>query len=553
MRNSPRRWLYAVWLFLICSFAMLHALNLRADFPHPSPWLFDGAMYTDEGWWGSAAIRAHLSGNWYLPGDYNPAPAAPIWPFLEWILFFFTGVSVTAARGLAVAFFFANLLLSYLLLRASGPRWVALVALSLMVTSPFLYAFSRLAILEPMLMTFTLAALNLAVRLPRLRRPVWVSVAIGLLFTLMILTKTSAVFLLPALGWAILLPLWKNRKLALRCALSAAASSAVTFGLWMTLVVSSGMLREFRNFFSMNRFSRPKEFYLQLHHLLGVFHTAWMADHILIPLAALVLLGATWTWRSAWGRKLLLDPVFGASVWAVAGYVLYMTYNDNHPPRYFAVVAVFCFLVVAQGAGALLSQTAPPQESDTKQDPKRLTASAMVRQPLTQLSCWAVIALAALAAGINGARTIKYAAHPEYTFVNAAQQLTQFIDDHPNGKRLLVSIGGDEISLLTGLPALRAPEAEGPWSSIQGSPSNFVHYQPGWYAVWNIVNPGTLEILHTHFSLEQVASFHAFDLPDRNLLVLFKLRPLPAGQVRDPATQNLRVPLPGDEIDIPIR
>jgi hypothetical protein len=107
--------------------------------------------------------------------------------------------------------------------------------------------------------------------------------------------------------------------------------------------------------------------------------------------------------------------------------------------------------------------------------------------------------------------------------------------------------------LLTGLPALRAPEAEGPWSSIQGSPSNFVHYQPGWYAVWNIVNPGTLEILHTHFSLEQVASFHAFDLPDRNLLVLFKLRPLPAGQVRDPATQNLRVPLPGDEIDIPIR
>ena len=51
-------------------------------------------------------------------GDFNPAPAVPVWPFLEWVLFFFTGVTVEAARGLAVAFFFANLLLSYLLLRA---------------------------------------------------------------------------------------------------------------------------------------------------------------------------------------------------------------------------------------------------------------------------------------------------------------------------------------------------------------------------------------------------------------------------------------------------
>ena len=78
-----------------------------------------------------------------------------------------------AARGLAVAFFFANLLLSYLLLRARGPRWMPLLALTLLVTSPFLYCFSRLAILEPMLIAFTLAALNLAVRLPRCSDPIW--------------------------------------------------------------------------------------------------------------------------------------------------------------------------------------------------------------------------------------------------------------------------------------------------------------------------------------------------------------------------------------------
>ena len=184
-----------MWVVLIGTFAVLHALNLAADFPNHTPWHIDWAKYTDEGWYGNAAIRAHLFGHWYVPGDFNPAPSVPVWPFLEWILFFFTGVSVEAARGLAVAFFFANLVLSYTLLRPRGPRWMALLALTLMVTNPFLYCFSRLAILEPMLTTLLLAALNLAVRLPSMRRPVAASVVMGVLFTLMMLTKTTAIFL----------------------------------------------------------------------------------------------------------------------------------------------------------------------------------------------------------------------------------------------------------------------------------------------------------------------------------------------------------------------
>ena len=207
---TKKRWLTTIWLLIVVFFALLHALHLSADFPNHTPWHMDWAKYTDEGWYGNAAIRAHLFGHWYLAGDFNPAPALPLWPFLEWVLFFFTGVTIQAARGLAVACFCCSLLLSYLLLRARGPRWVAMLAVTLIATSPFLYCFSRLAILEPLLTTLTLAALNIAVRLPRLRRPVAASVAIGLLFTLMMLTKTTALFLLPALGWAMLLPLWNG-------------------------------------------------------------------------------------------------------------------------------------------------------------------------------------------------------------------------------------------------------------------------------------------------------------------------------------------------------
>ena len=82
--------------------------------------------------------------------------------------------------------------------------------------------------------------------------------------------------------------------------------------------------------------------------------------------------------------------------------------------------------------------------------------------------------------------------------------------------------------------------------------SKLAFYKPGWYAAWNDLDPGTLEDLHTRFTLEQVATFRAFDDPERNRLVLFKLHPLRGGRVRDASRQDLQIPLPGDQIEIPV-
>jgi len=507
----------------------------------------DWAKYTDEGWYGNAAIRAHLFGNWYLAGDFNPAPALPLWPFLEWVLFFFTGVTVEAARGLAVAFFCCNLLLSYLLLRSRGPHWVAMLALTLIVTSPFVYCFSRLAILEPLLIALTLAALNLSVRLPRLRRPVVASVGIGLLFTLMMFSKTTAIFLLPALGWAMLLPLRNRRRLMARCALAAASAFSAAYGLWMTLVIHLGLYADYKYLFFVNKYIKPKELIWPLVSLWWSFHGGLWVGRSLVPLAGVVTLVAivaaiqnvyrtnsTSAPSGLWARHLWMDPVFGASILAVAGYIFFMTYQNHPQPRYFAVVAIFSFFIVAQGAGALVCEIFPTTDSRSRFTPRRTLG-------------WAIVAMATLTAAFNGFQTLNYAIHPEYTFVDAARRLTQYIDAHPNGNRLLLSISGDQITFVTHLPTLCDD-----FGTLDLA-DKMALYRPGWYATWNDLDPGTLADIHQHFSLEQVASFRAFDDPERNLLVLFKLHPLPLGQQRDQSDQNLQHPLPGDKIEIPLQ
>jgi hypothetical protein len=401
---------------------------------------------------------------------------------------------------------------------------MALLAVTLVVTSPFLYCFSRLAILEPLLTVLTLTVLNLAVRLPRFRRPVLTSVLIGLLFALMALTKTTAVFLAPALGWAIVLPLGTRRRLGLQCALAAAVAAAFAYGLWMVLIAGFGLLDDYKYFFVIaNAYPMPTAFYWPLVAFWWSFHGLLWIDHSVVPLAGAMVLAAAIAWRREWGRSLWREPLFGASVLAIVGYLLFMTVQNHPQPRYFAVPAFFCFFVVALGAAALLRQSG-----------------------LARGLGWATMAIAVAAAGVHGAQTIRYATHPEYTFVNAATRLTQYIDAHPNGKRLMVSISGDEITLITHLPTL-CDEL-----STQQLPAKLAAYQPGWYATWNDLDPEILQDLHAHFSLEQTVSFTAFDDPGRNQLVLFKLRPLPDGQVRNPGDQNFKVALPGDKIDIPV-
>lgn len=498
MKFKP--WARLLWVVGIVALAALHAIHLRADFPNFTRWM-DWSKYTDEGWYGNAAIQYHLTGNWYAAGDFNTAAALPVWPFLAWILFFFTGVGVQAARGLAVAIFFCNLLLTYRLIRTQadrpeGQRWVALLATTLVAASSFLYCFSRLAILEPLLICLTLSSLILAYRLSRARTPgrrIAIAISIGVLYALMILTKTTAIFLLPAIVYSIWYPQRHNLRGFLRSAGIVAAAALVSWGGYFLLLVRPRYLYDYHYLFLVNVYTKPTTILGWIKTFWYSVHGALWCDRVLVVLAAALVILSCFVARSLWR-----NPVYVSSLLAIGGYFFFIGFHNNMQPRYYAVVAFFIFFVVAMATATLLAS----------------------HKPLGIVALSIVI----VAVALNVRETLHFARHPEYTFVNAAENLTRYIDQHPNGNRLLLSISDNDITLITHLPAICDDFGTLPL------PDRIRKYQPGWYAAWNDLDGGTLEDLHTQYWLEQVATFPAFDDSDRNKLVLFKMHPLAPGQ-----------------------
>ena len=300
----------------------------------------DWAKYTDEGWYANAAIQHFVLGHWYVPGDFNIGPAVPLWPLLVGMLFHFTGVSLVAVRALAVTLFCANVALAYHLVRRTERTWVAVLCVTMLVSSSFLFCLSRLAIVEPLLIFLMLTSLVLASRAkPRVFS---VPIGLGLLFFLMVLTKTTAMFLLPAILYSLWLPLRTSlRAFVEACAAMGAVAAALWSGYFFVLVYPN-YVEDYHYFFHINVYQKP-------HALLGwlgvlyraTFDVSWVGGSLVVLF--LLLLGSTFVFA----RDIWLKPLFGSSLLAIGSYVLFITYIDNMQPRYYVVIAFFLFMAVS--------------------------------------------------------------------------------------------------------------------------------------------------------------------------------------------------------------
>ncbi len=488
----------------LASIALLgiHYLHLAADFPLHTPWM-DWAKYTDEGWYGDAAIRLLTLGHWRVPGDFNPAVALPVWPALEAVLFRLTGVGVTSARALSVSVFVLICLTAAGLVQDSlrrlappsspdrprnpVPRLAALLTLLVLASSAFCFAFSRMAILEPLLILLGLCALRLAIRLGASPSPSRV-VLLGLLLVLMVLTKTTALFLAPA----ILVALWAASGWSLRRTLAPAAlalaTAAILWGLYFGLLVRPHLLADYRYLFSANAYTGITRATARAVLTSTLHDITWMgtASAFAALLATLLALALP---------RLRRDPLLPALLVWVLGYAAFLAYHDNLQPRYYLVLAIPLLILPPLALGALGLHS-----------PSRSLW-------LARLGALALLGIAAQQAAL----TLSFVRHPTWTFLNAAQSIAAIIRRDPAQNHLLLSISGSDISLMTGIPSICDD-----FGTLEIE-DRVTQYQPGWYAAWNHVEDDKMDAISPHFRLHRVASFPAYDDPERNLLILYRL------------------------------
>lgn len=497
-----------LWIGAIVALYALHFPHILADFPNHSPWM-DYAKYTDEGWYANAAARFTLTGHWYLAGDFNPAVALPVWPVLLGIVFHFAGVSLAAARLLGLAIVGLNLLLSYLLLRTQASQWVALLCITMLAANPFLYAFGRLALLEPLVVCLMLLCWWLALRSGTAGAGgrTTVAAAIGILMCVIVLTKTTGLLLVPSILFLLAYACGFRLGLTLRSIGLAVATEIALWCAWYFLLIRPHYRADYDYFFQANRWPQPAgigahltAYWWALHGLLWVSPTLCIAAVGLLAIAFIHFVRRRV--RHARERAFWKSPLIAASLLAIGGYILLIGVQNHPQPRYYAMTAYpLCFVLA-------------------------LCAGDLVRSPalLPRMAGVAGVATIAAVSFAGAVRMVSYVQHPEYTWLRAATNLSRTIRGNPAPNHLLLSVSGDELGLITHLPAI---------CDDYGSLSlrdRIRVYRPGWYAAWNEIDDDIREELESHYSVQQVASFPAFDDKDRDVLFLYRLEPLSGGE-----------------------
>jgi len=122
--------------------------------------------------------------------------------------------------------------------------------------------------------------------------------------------------------------------------------------------------------------------------------------------------------------------------------------------------------------------------------------------------------------------------------VNAAAQIDAAVEREKGHSRLVLSISGSDLALMTGLPAICDD------FGTMTLPDRVAAFRPGWFATWNDVEDDKMEALAPLFRLVRVTAVPAFDDPERNLLILYRLDPLetPGPKGRAGRRRSLSVP-----------
>lgn len=296
---------------IIIIFSLLRFVNIESDFPRK--YIDGGFVFTDEGWYCNAAIAKINTGKWQGEG-FQSMPIIPVNHLIQYATMSLFGVSATTTRATVSVFFCMFITAVYLCLRKIYGSKTSLAPIVVLAASSYLFAYSRIALLEIEMLFFVTVSILFALNKKWLPAAVFTVVAL--------LTKTTAMFCIIPIAYL----LFDNRKRALYYLVSVFA----VYGIYM-LEVRSLFPDAFASFFGSNVSGRAKVSILSSISNVALFDTVLFALFV----ASFGLLK-----RNRMLNFYALLFLFGVVMIGMNGY---------QPNRYFAILVVPMAFVIAEG------------------------------------------------------------------------------------------------------------------------------------------------------------------------------------------------------------
>ena len=454
MKNSVHPGLrFAILAVCLLSFGLRFA-TLLVDFPPGIDW--SGDLYSDEGWYAQGAINQHISGQWYVPGDYNTIVNVPVFHLVQALSFHLLGMNLAAARVTAVMDMLLLVVIAYFLVQRACGEWAALAAALLLSANFYLFAYSKLAILELPMTALVLLCMFLALALPCPHA--LLAALLGLLYGLALLTKTTASFALPALLFLVWLKPAAIKGKVLACAAFLAGAGLLYGGY---LLWANHFYPQDYAYFNES-FLTPRVTWTAGYLLYTAGRILWngkLVDSWVYWLAVLCLpLGMLFV------RRYRANPLVIALLLCLAGYFAILMTRGYLPPRYYQPVAVLVTLLLGILLGMIWERSddlaLPPVLSlrraplSLRGAPRRSNLSNAAVSPT-----WfkmAALLLLALASIWGFARQVNYALTPRFTYINMLHDIQQRMAASGVEQPLILGWIAHNISLETGVPALNS-------------------------------------------------------------------------------------------------
>jgi len=172
-----------MYLITVGLFTLLRFINIESDFP--DQYIDGGFVMTDEGWYCNGAVSKIVTGKWVGYGFKNML-VIPTNHIIQFVAMSIFGVSATTSRSVIAFMFILFIIALFLICKNIYGYYPAVIALIPVVTSPWLFAYSRISLLEIEVLAFVSWAIAALIYKKR-------ALAI-LLMIIALLTKPTAAF-----------------------------------------------------------------------------------------------------------------------------------------------------------------------------------------------------------------------------------------------------------------------------------------------------------------------------------------------------------------------